>query len=250
MTTKGWLVFLGVIVLAIGGAIYLSRQGKQTLPADINVNAVQQASAASGNIADHAFGTGAKVILIEYGDYQCPGCATAAPIMNQLKEKYKDKLTFVFRNKLIPGHQNALAAASFAEAAGLQGKFWEMNAKIYETQATWESLSADQERTDYFASLIKEIGGDSSKALAVIESEDIANKIAFDEALADKHGVTGTPSFFINGKDVGGLYALDGVLAEQGATNSAGESAQAVWASAEDFDALVLQPAFKEAGLQ
>lgn len=250
MTSKGWIIFVVMTVLAIGGAVFVSRQGKETISTDVDINSVVQASASSGNIADHVFGTGSKITLIEYGDYQCPGCYTAAPVFKQLTEKYKDKLTFVFRNKLIPGHQNTRAAASFAEAAGLQGKYWEMHDALYETQKTWETLSAGNERTNYFANLIKQIGGDSDKALAVIESNDIAKKISYDEALAAKHNVTGTPTFLLNGKVVGAQYALDGAISTQGATNAAGDIAQPIWANADTFDKLVLQPAFKEAGIQ
>ena len=250
MTSKGWLIFIAIVALAIGGAVYVSRQGKQTIGANVDLNAIQSASAESGNIADHTFGTGTKVTLIEYGDYQCPGCDSAAPIIKQLTEKYQDKLTFVFRNKLIPGHQNSRAAASFAEAAGQQGKYWEMHEKLYDNQNTWVNLAAGDERTNYFAGLIKEIGGDADKAKAAIESDDIAKKISFDEALASKHGVTGTPSFYLNGKDVGSLYVLDGKLVPKGTTNASGTSAQLVWSSADDFDKLVLQPAFQEAGVQ
>lgn len=250
MTGKGWIIFVTIVVLAIGGAVYVSRQSKESLGANVDVNAVQQASAESGNVADHTSGTGAKVTLIEYGDFQCPGCSSAAPIISQIKEKYEDKLTFVFRNKMMPYHQNARAAASFAEAANQQGKYWEMYTKLYENQNLWENLSAGNERTDYFASLIKEIGGDPDKAKAVVESDEIAQKLKFDEALAAKHGVTGTPSFFLNGKDVGSLYALDGKLVPKGTTGSDGTPAQLVWSSLEDFDKLVIQPALKEAGYE
>ncbi len=249
MTAKGWIIFGIIIALAVGGAVYVSRQGQVSLAANININAIQPATAASGNIADHTFGTGKKVTLIEYGDYQCPGCDAAAPVLEQLVAKYQNKLTFVFRNKLIPGHQNSLAAASFAEAAGLQGKYWQMHDKLYATQTSWESLPAGNQRTNYFANLIKEIGGDPNKAKAVIESSAIAKKIAFDDALANKQGVTGTPSLYLNGKDVGSLYALDGKLVPAGTTDSAGNQAQLVWSSAADFDKLVLQPAFKAAGV-
>lgn len=250
MTSKGWIIFIGIIILAIGGAVYVSRQDKASIGANVDINTVQKASAESGNIADHAFGTGTKVTLIGYGDYQCPGCGSAAPIIKELTEKYKDKLTFVFRNKMMPYHQNARAAASFAEAAGLQGKYWEMHEKLYETQNTWTNLSAGNERTNYFANLVKEIGGDPEKAKAVVESEDIAKKLSFDDALSDKRGVTGTPSFYLNGKDVGSLYALDGKLVPKGTPGTNGTAPQLVWSSAEDFDKLVLQPAFKEAGIE
>jgi len=249
MTSKGWIIFISIVVLAIGGAVYVSRESKQSLGANVDINAVQQASTESGNVADYSYGTGTKVTLIEYGDYQCPGCSSAAPIMSQLKEKYKDQLTFVFRNKLMSYHQNARAAASFAEAANQQGKYWEMHTKLYENQNLWEGLSAGNERTEYFANLIREIGGDPDKAKSVVESDEIAQKLKYDEALAAKHGVTGTPSFYLNGKDVGSIYTLDGKIVPKGTTNSSGTAAQLAWSSLEDFDKLVLQPAFKEAGL-
>lgn len=250
MTSKGWLIFIAIVALAIGGAVYVSRQGKQTIGANVDLNAIQSASAESGNIADHVKDGGKKVTLIEYGDFQCPGCGSAEPVIEQLRQKYSDKLTFVFRNKLIPGHQNSRAAASFAEAAGLQGKYWEMHDKLYANQNSWVNLPAGDERTNYFASLIKEVGGDPDKAKATIESDDIAKKISYDEALAEKHGVNGTPSFYLNGKDVGSLYVLDGKLVPKETTNASGTSAQLVWSSADDFDKLVLQPAFQEAGVQ
>lgn len=250
MSGKGWIIFVIIIALAIGGAVYVSRQGKVSLGANVDVTAIQPASAESGNIADHTFGTGKKITLIEYGDYQCPGCYSAYPVLKQLVAKYQDKLTFVFRNKLIPGHQNSRAAASFAEAAGEQGKFWEMHDKLYETQKTWETLSAGDERTNYFADLIQQIGGDPNTAKSVIESDNIAKKISFDDALATKQGVTGTPSLYLNGKDVASLYALNGKLVPAGTTDGAGNQAQVVWSNVNDFDTLVLQPAFKDAGVQ
>ncbi len=92
----------------------------------------------NGNIADHEFGgADAKVTIIEYGDYQCPACGTAAPVMREVSHQYKDKgVSMIFRNfPLTTIHPNALAAASAAEAAGLQNKFWEMHDKLYATQS-------------------------------------------------------------------------------------------------------------------
>jgi protein-disulfide isomerase len=168
-------------------------------------------------------------------------------VIKELTKKYKDKLLFVFRNRLISGHQNARAAASFAEAAGLQGKYWEVYDAIYTAQSSWENLSG-QERTDYFTSVLDKAGADSKKALTLVDSDQIKKKIAFDEALANKHGVTGTPTFILNGKNVSDTYVLDGKIVAKGTTNSAGTTAQVVWASTDDFDKLILQPALTEAG--
>ncbi len=248
MTTKGWIIFIALIVVALGGAVYLSQQSKLIVDG-VDINKIQAASDKNGQIADHIEGTGTKVTLIEYGDYQCPGCDAAAPNIRQLVDKYKDKLTFVFRNKLIPGHQNSRAAASFAEAAGMQGKYFEMNEKLYTTQTTWETLSG-QARTDYFSGLITQIGGDAAKANSVVDGDAISKKIAFDDALAGKHGVTGTPTFYVNGKNVSDIYVLNGALSTKGAKDSSGNASQLIWTSAADFDTYALQPAFKDAGIQ
>lgn len=247
MTSKGWIIFIGLVAVALGAAVYMTKQNQINVD-NVNLNAVQAASADNGNIGDHTFGkTDSKVTLIEYGDFQCPGCGTAAPVLKELTNKYKDKLLFVFRNRLISGHQNARAAASFAEAAGLQGKYWEVHDAIYAAQSAWENLSG-QERTDYFSGVLDKAGADSKKALTLVDSDQIKKKIAFDEALANKHGVTGTPTLILNGKNVSDTYALDGKIVAKGTTNSAGTAAQVVWASTDDFDKLILQPALTEAG--
>lgn len=242
MTKRGWLIFIVIVVLALGGAIYLSRQNKVVLPDNIDHNSIQAASSYNGQIGDNTYGNiDSKVILIEYGDYQCPGCASAAPVVKQVVEKYKDKIVFVFRSRLMPYHQNARAAASFAEAAGLQGKFWEMHDKLYETQQSWERLSG-QERTDFFANLIQQVGGNPVQATEDIEKESISKKIAFDAALADAHGVTGTPSIYLNGVKVEAYK--DGKIVP---SNTQG--AQQLWADADLLDKEVIQPALRKAGI-
>lgn len=248
MTSRGWIIFIGLVAVALGAAVYMTKQNQLDVD-NVKLDAVQAASADNGNIADHTFGkTDAKVTLIEYGDFQCPGCGTSAPIVKSLTNKYKDKMLFTFRNRLISGHQNARAAASFAEAAGLQGKYWEVHDAIYAGQGSWENLSG-QERTDYFTKILDQAGVDSKQALTVIDSDQIKKKIAYDEALANKHGVTGTPTLILNGKNVSDMYSLDGKLVAKGTTNDAGTTAQVVWANIDDFDKLILQPALKEAGL-
>src|SRR5699024_4048070 len=94
------------------------------------------ASDKNGHIADHVRGNpDAKVVLVEYGDYQCPGCAGIAPALNTIADRYSEDLAFVFRNfPLSSIHPNAKVAAATAEAAGLQGKFWEMHDKLYQEQ--------------------------------------------------------------------------------------------------------------------
>jgi len=120
-----WIIFIVICVAILGGLIFLSRQDRADV-GEVNTNSIVAASEANGNIGDHVYGsTEGKVLLIEYGDFQCPACASAYPILKEIKEEYKDDLTFIFRNNPITQiHPNAKAAAAAAEAAGLQGKYW------------------------------------------------------------------------------------------------------------------------------
>lgn len=240
MSSKGWIIFGSIIVLVFAGAIYLSKQNKINVER-IDIAKVISGSADNGSIADHTFGNkDAKVVLIEYGDYQCPGCAAAAPVIKDATNKYSDKVLLIFRNKLIPGHANSRAAASFAEAAGLQGKYWEMHDKLYASQTSWESLSS-ADRTTFFLSLAKDLGLDEAKVNTDVAGDAIAKKIDFDEALATKRGVTGTPSIYLNGTIVEQHYKDNAI------TTNANDSF--VWSNADAFDNLILVPALKNAGV-
>ena len=127
MSGKTWGIFAAILIVVFGGIIFLNRQNDIDV-SGIDQNKVQPASELSGNIADRTFGSeDNKVILMEYGDFQCPGCASAAGPLKTIKEKYSDQLTFVFRNFPITSiHPNALAAAAAAETAGEMGKYWQM----------------------------------------------------------------------------------------------------------------------------
>ena len=243
MTTKTWTIFAAICVAIIAGLIYVSGSNKIDV-SDVKEQTILAGEERSGNIADQVFGKrDSKVMIIEYGDYQCPGCGTAAPVLKEVSEKYKDKIVFVFRNfPLYSAHPNALAAATVAEAAGKQGKFWEMHNALYERQSEWSQLSGVN-RTDYFINLADTIGLDSNKLREGLSDKTIKQKIDFDVALGKKVGVTGTPSIFLNGKDFSTTRYKDGALTT-GNTDD-----PLVWSSATAFENLVLKPALKEAGI-
>lgn len=187
----------------LGGLVIFSRKDSVNV-SDVDQAKQQTASVANGNIADHVFGkSDSKVTLIEYGDFQCPFCGDAHPQVKSVTEAYKDKIAFIFRNYPLPSmHPNAKAAAAAVEAAGLQGKYWEMNNKIYETQNDWNNLSTDK-RTDIFVSFAKAVGvKDGEKFKTDMSGQDVNKKINFDLALGNKAKVTGTPSFYLNGTKV------------------------------------------------
>lgn len=141
-------------------------------------------------------GTG-EVQVVEFGDYQCPACGQAHPTVEKLKEEFDGKITFVFRNFPLPGHPNAQPAAQAAEAAGAQGKFWEMHDMLFETQSQWSSLA---DPTTVFVQFAEALKLDKEKFASDIMSRANKDRIDADQSDGYGVGVSGTPTFFINGK--------------------------------------------------
>lgn len=203
MSKRAWIIFAAICVVVLGGLVYFSNSNRINV-SDVNVDAIQTASEKSGNIADHVFGkSDSKVVLIEYGDFQCPGCGNAHPTVKELTEKYKDQIAFVFRNFPITSkHPNAKAAAAAVEAAGLQGKYWEMHNRVFESQNSWGNLDVNQ-RGGFFEDYASELGLDLEKFKTDYASEAINAKISFDQAVGKKAGASATPTFRLNGEPVG-----------------------------------------------
>lgn len=203
MSKKAWIIFAAVCVVVLGLLVYLQR-GSQIDVSGVNEAKIIAASEQSGNIADHVFGnTSGKTMLIEYGDFQCPACGSAFPNLDELTNEYKDKLTFVFRNlPLTSIHPNARAAASAAEAAGLQGKYWEMHDQLYEKQNDWQGASTER-RLSFFEGYAQQVGvKDMNEFKADMESKQVSDKINFDMALAKKVGASATPTILLDGKKI------------------------------------------------
>ena len=115
----------------------------------------------------------AKVVLVEFGDFQCPSCAAVHPIVKQIVSEQKDVL-FVFRNFPLPMHQNARKAAEAAEAALSQGKYWEMHSLIFENQGEWSNSS---DPTALFVSYAKKLGLEESIFAEALKNNAAAKKI-------------------------------------------------------------------------
>lgn len=152
----------------------------------------------------------AAIKLVEYGDYQCPYCGTAYPIIKEIQSTFGDQVLFIFRNfPLQESHRYANIAAQAAEAAGKQGKFWEMHDAIFENQ--------QQLNEDFLEDLAEKLGLDMEQFEQDLNSEEISNKVEDDFESGVRSGVNGTPSFFINGsKFDGGAEDLLQVLKESG----------------------------------
>ncbi len=144
-----------------------------------------------------------KVTIVEFGDFQCPACGAAHPVVAQILREYQGKVTFVFRNFPLPMHPNAPMAAEAAEAAGAQGKFFEMHNLLFTNQKEWEN---SKNPLDQFTQYAKELKLDEAKFKSDVEGKKYAKKIEKDVSDGYAVGVNSTPTFFINGvKQEGGL---------------------------------------------
>lgn len=154
----------------------------------------------NGQIADHVKGDlqKAKVVIYEYADYQCSGCATISPWMNEIAKEFGDDLAIVFRVfPLVNGHPNAIAVASAVEAAGLQGYWEEYGDLIFANQAEWFYAAGDK-RTEYFANYFTSVTkgkGDLDQFKADLASDRVKAKVYFDKAISESYNLSATPSF-------------------------------------------------------
>ncbi|GGG64194.1 DsbA family protein [Epilithonimonas arachidiradicis] len=152
----------------------------------------------SVSITDHAQGNdNADLVIVEYGDYQCPYCGAAYPVLKELMKEFGSQVKFVFRNfPLSEMHQYARPAAIAAEAANLQGKFWEMHDAIYENQGSLNEI--------FLFELAEKIGLNVSQFKTDIQKAELEDKVDSDFESGIMSGVNGTPSFFVNGNKFNG----------------------------------------------
>ncbi len=147
----------------------------------------------------------APVILVEYGDYECPYCGEAYPIVKRVQKVLGKNLGFVFRNfPLTELHPHALQAALAAEAAGLQGKFWEIHDTLFENQETLE----DEDLIGF----ARRLGLDPGQFNSDRHSRGVQKKVKDDFLGGALSGVNGTPTFFINGRRHDGYYDFKDLL--------------------------------------
>jgi len=206
-----FIIIIAVLGAALGSAWYLTRAlpVTPTTPASgssatSQVSPAQQQQSVAGVPGAepaHVLGPAdAPVRLEEFGDFECPPCGMFHPILQQMKQEFGDKLQVTFREfPLVPTHQHALAAASAAEAAGLQNKFWEMHDLIYDHQADWKK---EFDVRPIFESYAKQIGLDVERYKNDVNGDLVAQRIFQDGKRGHSLGVKGTPTVFMNGREV------------------------------------------------
>src|SRR5947207_8773228 len=197
-----FLIIVVVLALAVAGTWVVLRSSKQ---AGTTNNAPEPSPGAepSGAEPPHVRGNpNAPVTLEEFADFQCASCGYYYPELKKIEAEFGDKLRAIFRESpLVPMHEHALMAAQAAEAAGLQGKFWEMHDKLYENQTTWTPA---KDLVPIFVDYAKQIGIDPDRFMKDLNGEAVAARIFQDGQRVHALGLAGTPTFFVNGQEAKG----------------------------------------------
>ncbi len=182
-------------VLAVAGVLifFLARGGGDSV---IGGSAIEPVTAADWV----KWNPDAAVTLVEYSDFQCPACATFSPIISSLEGEFGNDVRFIYRHfPLSQIHFHANAAARAAEAAGNQGKFWEMHDRLFETQAFWSSRSGVDE---IFAGYAADFGLDVEQFRNDFNAQETNDRVGADYRGGISAGVNSTPSFFLNGERI------------------------------------------------
>jgi len=190
-------VIIGVVAaltITIGAMFYRAKR------AAVAIKSKEQTAAAQKTDSVHARGSSdAPVTLEEFGDFQCPPCGRLAEPLREIEKDYGTRLRVIFRNFPFAIHEHAREAAYAAEAAGLQGHFWEMHDLLYREQANW-SKTKDVE--PLFASYAGMLGLDLDHFKKDMGSEKVKEKVESDQDRGEALGVKNTPTIFINNQSV------------------------------------------------
>ena len=188
-----FLIIGGILLLAVGAGIVFFRYRVQPAP-KVAVYGRPGAEPAHvrGDLA-------APVRLEEFGDFECLPCSQVWPVLEKLERDYGNRLVVVFRQHPLKKHRYGLDAARAAEAAGLQGKFWEMHDTLYRNRETW--VPADYVRP-HLNDYATELGLDVERFKTDMDGEAVAKRIGTDQDRGDSLGIDRTPVIFINGERI------------------------------------------------
>jgi len=201
---KRMLVWVGVvaaIALVIYGIVLGVLKTAENSPVPSSVDAISETDWVKGERT-------APVIVVEYGDFQCPACKAYYPVVKSLSQEFSGTdVAFVFRHfPLRSTHPNAEDASRAAQASGLQGKFWEMHDLLYERQDDWARV---RNPNDIFKKYAEEIGIDVAQFESDIDSDAVKSAVDTNLSGGLSAGVNSTPSFFINGNYISNPSSID-----------------------------------------
>jgi protein-disulfide isomerase len=202
-----WIIVGISVILLIVGLFAIAGSGKNLSKEEIIALTTNDTSYYTGN-------KDANVVLTEFSDFECPACASYSITLQKIKERNSDKVKIVYRHfPLRTIHKNADSGAEAAEAAGAQGKFWEMHDLLFENQSEWANLSG-KDLQDKFVKYAQNIQvADLQKFESDISNNVYLSKIEKDVTDGNALGINATPTMFLNGVKLSNL-SLDSIDAE------------------------------------
>lgn len=198
------LIIVAVLLLSLFGAWYWKRSAARTSTTTATPTPQRQrgpqGQPKQGATPAHTRGSAdAPVLLEEFADFECGGCAAVHPIIKNVQIEFGSQVALVFRQFPLSIHKHSTIAAQAAEAAALQGKFWEMYDLLFQNQPTWHQAA---DARPLFREYAGKLGLDVERFDRDMSSEEVANRIAADKARAQWIGVNSTPTVFMNGREV------------------------------------------------
>jgi protein-disulfide isomerase len=188
------VVAVALITIAVGTALYRAKR-----PPPLSISK-ERTFTDEKTESKHVRGAAdAPVTLEEFGDFQCPPCGGLEPYLQQIERDYASSLRVIFRNFPFAIHEHAHEAAYAAEAAGLQGRFWEMHDLLYREQAVWAKTKDVQPLFDSYAGMI---GLNLERFKKDAGGEQVKTKVESDRKRGEELGVRNTPTIFINNQSV------------------------------------------------
>lgn len=201
---KPILVIAIAVALAGGTAFYLARSAEPAATASSNSSVAENSSIGPGHTRGPA---NAALTLLEFGDYQCPSCRAYHPIVAEVLKRYPDKIRLEFHHyPLIQIHAHAMTASMAVEAAGEQGKYWEMNDLVFELQPEW---SQSQNPETEFLAMASRLGLDQNKFMQSMRSLELQDRVLKDVVAAREGNIEAVPTFFLNGKPIQPRLSID-----------------------------------------
>ncbi len=207
-----FLIIITVAIVAVGASTTLYRVQRRSY---VNQNSPPAAPGTLAPNPAHIRGApDAPVTLEEFGDFQCPACATTAGVLHAIEQEYGPLLRVVFWDFPWPNHLHGRDAALAAEAASEQGHFWEMHDLLYQSQEAWSSAPDIRSLFDIDAA---SLGLDVERFRKDFASEKVGARVDAEHAFGESRGVQNTPTLFINGRVLPPPYTLERLRAAIGA---------------------------------
>ncbi len=196
-------IIVATILILVGAVFFFSKMDSSSSSDSNSSTPVSQENQKLLEVVSDDYIKGnkdASVTIVEYLDFECEACGAYYPLVKQLAEEFKNDVRFVNRYFPLPGHKNGLPAALAAEAAGKQGKYWEMHNILFDNQKNWgEKQSPDPAIFEGYA---KQIGLNMDQFKKDVGSNEVKERVNRDKNSGTKLGVSGTPTFFLNGEKI------------------------------------------------